>query len=106
MFGVLQVRQVVADQVLVSSARDGATELTGARPLQGLPDRRRVGHIVRWPLRLDRFGETKVEHLHGAASRQRDVGRLQIPMNDPFLVSRLERLDNLQRDGLRFIVRQ
>jgi hypothetical protein len=47
---------------------------------------------------LERLGEPEVEHLHLLVRRDLHVGRLQIAMDDPFLVRRLERLGDLQRD--------
>jgi hypothetical protein len=46
--------------------------------------------------RLHRLGQTEVEHLHLAARRELDVGRLEIAMDDAFLVRRLERVGDLR----------
>ena len=53
----------------------------------------------------DDLSQPEVEHLHDAARRQLDVGRLQIPMNDPLLVRRLERFGDLFGDRERFLER-
>src|SRR5205814_544887 len=44
------------------------------------------------------LGETEVEDLHLTLGGQHDIGRLQIAMDDPFLVRRLERVDDLAGD--------
>src|SRR5215470_7108048 len=38
-------------------------------------------------VRLSEFGQTEVEYLHAAVTGDEDVFRLQIAMNDSFLVS-------------------
>ena len=45
-----------------------------------------------------RLGQAEVEHLHGAVCADFDIGRLQIPVDDPLFVRRLERLGDLGRD--------
>ena len=60
-----------------------------------------VGDCVRSaaePIAASRLGETEVEHLHHAVRRDLDVRRLQIAVDDAFLVRRLERLGDLPRD--------
>ena len=47
---------------------------------------------------VDRFGETKVEHLHRAVSPHLDVGRLQIAVDDALFMSGFERFSDLPRD--------
>jgi hypothetical protein len=46
--------------------------------------------------------EAEVEHLHLTVVGQHDVGRFQVAMDDPFVVCRLERVDDLARDRQRF----
>ena len=48
---------------------------------------------------VERFGEAEVEHLHDAVRRDLHVGRLEIAMDDAFLVRGLERLGDLAGDG-------
>ena len=43
----------------------------------------------------DRIREAEVEHLHGPGRGELDVGRLEIAMDDAFLVRSLERIGNL-----------
>ena len=59
-------------------------------------------HAGRLPTRL---GEAEVEHLHRAVGADLDVGRLQVAVDDPLLVRRLERFGDLPRDRQRFIDR-
>ena len=47
---------------------------------------------------IDRFGETEVEHLHGAVGADLDVRRLQVAMDDALLVRGFERVGDLSRD--------
>ena len=54
---------------------------------------------VRSDVRLERLREAEVEHLDGAILPELDVGGLQIPVHDPFLVSGIERVDDLAADG-------
>ena len=49
-----------------------------------------------------RLREPKVEHLDRSGRRDRDVGRLQIPVDDALLVRRFERFRDLSRDRERF----
>ena len=49
--------------------------------------------------RLNRLGQTVVEHLDRAVGPQFDVGRLQVAVNDPLLVCGFEGLGDLLRDG-------
>ena len=44
------------------------------------------------------LGEPEIEHLHRTVECDLDVRRLEIAMNDAFLVRRLERFGNLTRD--------
>ena len=48
-------------------------------------------------------GEAEIEDLYSAAGRDHHVGRLQIPVDDAFLVRGLERLSHLARDRKRFV---
>ena len=52
------------------------------------------------------FREAEVEHLHHAFWRDLDVGGLQIPVNDPFFVRRVQRVRNLAGNGQRLVERQ
>ena len=52
--------------------------------------------------RVERLGETEVEDLDHAVGGQLDVRRLQVAVNDPALVRRLERLRDLPREIDRF----
>ena len=67
--------------------------------------RRRAGprSAVR-PL-LERFREAEIEDLHRAVVPDLDVGRLEVAMHDPLLVSGLQRLGNLLRDWERLVER-
>ena len=57
--------------------------------------------------RLARFQrEAEVEHLHCAVGTHLDVGGLEIPVDDPLLVRRFERLGDLFRDGERLVDRE
>ena len=60
--------------------------------------RRRVGQRVSSSGSRGLFGEAKVQHLDRAVCRDDDVRRLEIAMNDPALVSRVERIRDLPRD--------
>ena len=53
-----------------------------------------------------RFREPEVQELHVAVKSQRDIRRLEIAMNDPFIVSGMERLGDLARHGQRFVHRE
>jgi hypothetical protein len=46
-------------------------------------------------------GEPEIQHLHLAVGGQHDVRRLQIAMDDPFLVRRLDGVDDLAGDAQR-----
>jgi len=50
--------------------------------------------------------ETKVQDLDDAVGRDLDIGRLQIAMDDPFFMRRIERVGNFPREGQRFSQRQ
>ena len=60
--------------------------------------RRRLRRLGACAVASRRFGEPEIEHLHGAVGRDLDVGRLQIPVDDPSLMRRVERISNLFRD--------
>jgi hypothetical protein len=47
-------------------------------------------------IRLHRFGQAEIEHLHTPLVGDLDVGRLQVAMNNPALVRRIQRVDDLQ----------
>ena len=53
-------------------------------------------------LRATGLREPEVEHLHDAVRGQRDVRRLEIPMDDSALVRGVERIGDLPRDRQRF----
>jgi hypothetical protein len=53
--------------------------------------------------RTHRLGQAEVEHLHRAIGSNLDVGRLQVAMDDPLLVRRLECFRNLPRDWQRLV---
>ena len=55
--------------------------------------------------RVHRFGEAEVEHLDVAAGGQLDVRGLQIAMDDPTIVRRLERFRDLACDAERLVGR-
>jgi len=54
---------------------------------------------------LDRFRESKVQYLHGAAFLNFDVRRFQIAMDDTRLMRSFERVGDLTRDRDRFVER-
>ena len=55
---------------------------------------------------VGRHRQSKVEHSHRAGGGELDVGRLEIAVNDAFLVRGLERLGDLTRDLERCAERQ
>ena len=64
--------------------------------------RRRVHRVrARRAGRIQRFGETEVEHLHRAVGADFDVRGLQIAMDDALLVRGFERVGDLLRDRQR-----
>ena len=70
--------------------------------------RRREGRRLRHVRRRTRgglqgLGQAKVEHLHGAVRADFDVGGLQVTVDDPLLVRRLQRLRDLLRDRQRVV---
>ena len=76
--------------------------------LGGRRDGRWVQQIV--PARptrcVKRFGETKIEHLHGPVVANLDVGGFQIPMDDALAVRGVERPGDLMGDPQCFVQRQ
>ncbi len=67
-----------------------------------------VGEFVRRRtrgMRVERFGEAEVEHLHRAVRAHLDVRGLQVAVDDPLLVRGLERLRDLPGDGQCFVER-
>jgi hypothetical protein len=52
-----------------------------------------------------RLGQAEVEHLHRAVLAYLDVGRLQVAVDDPLLVRRLERFGHLPGDRQRLLDR-
>ena len=52
------------------------------------------------------LGQAEVEHLDEPSGVRRDVGRLQIAMDDPALVRRIQRVGDLPRDRQRFVERE
>jgi hypothetical protein len=75
-------------------AHDGAIARLSHRRLR---EARRTG-VVRHQLR-----QPEVEDLHHAVFRERDVGRLQIPVDDASFVRRVERVGQLTRNADRFV---
>ena len=49
--------------------------------------------------RHDGLGNAEVEHLDLAVGRERDISGLQVAMDDPLLVRRVERIGQLSRHG-------
>ena len=72
-----------------------------ARTLGRRGHRRRLRQIRTCPLGAKDFGKPEVEHFHDALGRDLDVGRLEIAVNDAFLVGGLKRLRDLPRDRQR-----
>ena len=71
-------------------------------------DRRRVVIAVPQPRRswpVERLRQPEVQHLHRAVLANLDVGWLQVPMDDPLLVRRFERLGDLRRHRQRLVDR-
>ena len=58
------------------------------------------------PDRVHRLGEAEVEDLDLPVGRELDVGGLEVAVDDPLLVRRLERLGDLPRDGEGLVERQ
>ena len=50
------------------------------------------------PLIGQGFGETEIEHLDGAVRTELDVRGLQVAMDDPLRMRRVERVGDLARD--------
>jgi hypothetical protein len=61
---------------------------------------------ARRPINRSKLGETKVQDLHDARERDHDIRRLEVAVDDPLLVRRFERDDDLSRDRRRFRYRQ
>ena len=90
-------------RLLRAHVRGGAENDALARPADAsssatASDRRR--RVAR-----HRFRQAEVEDLHDALGRDLDVGRLQIAVDDPFLVRRVERVRDLRRDRQRLVER-
>ena len=69
-------------------------------------DRRRVRRNPRRrrpPVRFERLRQPKVQHLHRAVVLDLDVGGLQVAVDDPLLVRRLQRIGDLFRDRQRLV---
>ena len=54
---------------------------------------------------IERFRESKIQHLDGAVIAKLDVRGLEVAMDDALLVCRFERVRDLLRDWNRFIER-
>ena len=54
-------------------------------------NRRRIREIAFVVFVLERLRQSEIQHLHFAVRSDLDIGRLQIPMNDAFLVRRFQR---------------
>ena len=57
--------------------------------------RRRLRHIDGWGVVAQAFRQTEVENLHFSGRRDDDVGRLEIAVNDSFVVCRLKGIAGL-----------
>ena len=77
----------------------GRTEDHAPAGHRGPGNRRRRGDVGGSGFRVCELGEAEVQDLHRAVRPERDVGRLQVAVDDPLLVRRLERFGNLFRDG-------
>ncbi len=81
-------------QLLGGHVRDRADD----RPvLRGGP--RGVGARLEAPLLLPELRQAEVEHLHPAVARAHHVRRLQVPVHDPLVVRRRQRLRQRHRHG-------
>ena len=75
---------------------DAVARVTRPSRSATVPDHR-SGAVAR-----DCLGQAEVEHLHDAVGRDLDVCRLQVPMDDPSRVRRLQRIGDLPGDRERF----
>ena len=74
------------------------SDLRGVHHCEG----RRVIHAGPAARALERrLGETEIQDLHHARGRDLDVGRLQVAMDDAFLVRGLDAVDDLTQDRQR-----
>ena len=48
--------------------------------------------------------QPEIEHLHHAVGGDLDIGGLQVPMNDPFLVRRLQRVGTFSGRGPKLVL--
>jgi hypothetical protein len=62
-----------------------------------------VSGFSRTVYRIERFRQTEVEDLHFAVGRDLDIRRLEIAMDDAFLVRGFERIGDLPRDHQGFV---
>jgi hypothetical protein len=76
-----------------------------ARKRAGNGERRRMREVAHGRSSLHEPGEAEVEHFHGAVGRDLHVRRLEVAMADALVVGRLQRLDDLLRDGERLLDR-
>ena len=76
-------------------AHVGGRAEDGAGPGKIVAER---GGLARGLVQVQRLGEPEIEQLDFAVGRDLDVGRLEIAMDDAFLVRRLERVGDLQRN--------
>jgi hypothetical protein len=53
--------------------------------------------------RTHRFRQPEIEHLDDAVAAQLDIGRLQVAMDDPMVMSGVERVGDLTRNPQRFV---
>jgi len=65
----------------------------------------RIAHIARRTC-LERLGETEIEHLYLTLARERNIARLEIAVNDSFLVRGLQCVGDLPRNVERLIDRK
>ncbi|HYN06077.1 MAG TPA: hypothetical protein VES67_01680, partial [Vicinamibacterales bacterium] len=71
----------------------------GSRECRGVHRVRRRARRIR----AERFGETKIEHLHRAVVAHLDVRGFEIAVNDARVVRGFERFGDLTRDGEGFV---
>jgi hypothetical protein len=64
-----------------------------------LGERGDLGCRIAARARIERLGQTEVEHFHHTIGANHDIGRLEIAVNDPLFVRGFERLDDLLGDG-------
>ena len=69
------------------------------RTRRSYPDHRRVlGHVAGPQIGLHYLGQPKVQDLDLSLRRDLDIGRFQIPVDDPLLMCRFQRFGHLTTD--------